>query len=178
MKHLFLSAVALLACACGDGKADAVKEAQAKADSLAAAAPANALDLGRYDLPLVLNMPDAQTLGGAETSLVWKDEAGKLEVRAGDHFGLWITEEPGDPARWKADLDRDLLKKNTVLSEQPDLLIYKSEFPDDASLVFIHFYRIVQAAGRTFVVQDMDGPRFNEQDVERMSQALSPRQPA
>ena len=178
MKHLFLTASVLVMCACGDGKADAVEHAQATADSLAASAHANVIDLAQYDLPLVVNMPDAQTLGGAEPSVVWKDETGKLEVRAGDHFGLWITEEPGDPARWKADLDRDLLKKNTVLSERPDLLIYKSEFPDDASLVFIHFYRIIQADGRSFVVQDMDGPRFNEQDVDRMSGALSPRRPA
>ena len=101
-----------------------------------------------------------------------------MEVKAGDHFGLVITEEPGDIPRLKAALDRDLLRKNTLLRETPDLLTYRSEFPDDASLVFMHFYQVIKAGDRAFVVQDTEGQPFNQQDIDRMLAAVSPKPPA
>ena len=109
---------------------------------------------------------------------MWKDETGILEVRAGDHFGLTISEEPGDIPRLKASLDRDLLRKNTLLQETPDLLTFRSEFPDDPTLVFMHFYQVVRAGDRTFVVQDVEDRPFNQQDIERMLAAISPKPPA
>lgn len=179
MKHafLFLFSMALLA-ACGDGKADAAQRMAAQADSAQAAAQAT-VDLAQFDVPLLLTPPDKQLTGGAAPTVLWKDEIGKLEVKAGEHFGLTIVEEPGDIARLKADLDRDLLKKNTVLKETPDLLVYKSEFPDDPSLVFVHFYQVMRSGDRSFVVEDVQaGMRFTEQDVERMAAAVGPKLPA
>ena len=173
----FVLGVALLS-ACGDGKADAAKQMAAQADSAKATAAAS-VDLAQFDLPLTLTPPDKQLTDGADPTVLWKDEIGKLEVKAGEHFGLTIVEEPGDIARLKADLDRDLLKKNTVLKETPELLVYKSEFPDDPSLVFIHFYQVVKAGDRAFVVEDVQaGMRFTEQDVERMTAAVGPKLPA
>jgi hypothetical protein len=175
MKHLVILVLssAWLA-ACGDGKSDAAKRMSAQADS-AAAAPVAAIDLAEFDLPLQFTPPDKGSTEGAEPTVVWKDEIGKLEVRAGERFGLTIVEEPGDIGRLKADLDRDLLKKNTVVKGTPDLLVYKSELPDDPDLVFLHFYQVLQSGGRTFVVEDVqDGTRFTEQDVDRMIAAITP----
>lgn len=147
------------------------------ADS-ASAAVTTSIDLSSHDLPLLLTPPDKQLTDGQEPTIVWKDETGKLEVKAGDHFGLVITEEPGDIPRLKASLDRDLVRKYTVLSESPELLTYRSEFPDDPTLVFLHFYRVVHAGERTFVVEDLDGQAYNQQDIDRMSAAVSPKPPA
>lgn len=175
MKATFPSAViaaALLMSACGDGKSDAAKEMAAVADSIKAA---STVDLGQYHMPLLLEMPQ----GSPTPSIVWKDVSGKLEVRAGDKFGLTIMEDPGDMQRLKGDLDRDLLKKNIILQETPDELVYRSEFPDDSTLVFVHFQRVLKASGRTFVVQDMDnGTAFTRADVDRMAGSISPKQPA
>lgn len=144
-----------------------------------AAAEGTVMDLAKFDVPLLLHAPDKQMTGGADPEVIWKDEIGKLEIIAGDHFGLHITEEPGDVARLKADLERDLLKKNTVIKDTPDLVVYRSEFPDDPSLVYVHFYQVVKAGNRVFTVEDIDGgKRFNEQDVERMSHAVSVNSPA
>ena len=175
MKHVCWALPLLFLFACGNGKADVAK-AQPSADSAAAALHA-VIDLVAYDMPLLLTPPDKQFTGGADPVIQWKEETGRLEITAGDHFGMAITEEPGDLARLKADLDRDLLKKNTVVKETPDLLIFRSEFPDDPSLVFLHFYRVIAAGSRTFTVQDIDGSRFNEQDVDRMVSSLAPALP-
>jgi hypothetical protein len=167
--------VALLA-GCGSGTEQAEKGTPA-ADSSALTTIAP-IDLAGHGLPLLLTPPDKQLTDGQEPTIVWKDETGTLEARAGDHFGLVITEEPGDIPRLKAALDRDLLRKNTLLRETPDLLTYRSEFPDDPSLVFMHFYQVVRAGDRTFVVQDVEGRPFNQQDLDRMMTAVSPKPPA
>ena len=175
MKAFFPSAVVaafLLMSACGDGKSDAAKQMAAAADSARLAA---SVDLSEHHLPLRLQMP---TCAPAPT-MVWKDEIGKLEVRAGDHFALEISEGPADMGRLKADLDRDLLKKNTIVEETPELLIYRSEFPDDTTLVFFHFNRSITADGRSFVIQDTDdGNGYSLDDIRRMATAMEPKRPA
>ena len=158
--------------ACGDGKSDAAKLMTAAADSARAAA---FVDLGEYHMPLMLEMPT----GAPAPTLVWKDAAGKLAVNAGDHFAIEISEAPADMERVKADLDRDLLKKNTILQETPELLIYKSEFPDDTTLVFYHFDRWVAADGRSFHVEDADdGSSYTLEDVNKMAAAVQVKTPA
>lgn len=176
MKHLIpVMALGLLA-ACGGGP-ERTTDSTTQADSTASST-APSIDLASHGLPLLLTPPDKQLTGGLDPTIVWKDETGTLEVLAGDHFGLMIREEPGDIPRLKAALDRDLLKKNTLLRETPELLIYKSEFPDDPSLVFMHFCQVLRAGDRSFVVQDVDGQTFNQQDIERMMAAVSPKPPA
>ena len=175
MKHLIPALVLILLTACGDVPPAA--EPIAGTDTTDAPV-APAIELSSHDLPLLLVPPDKLLNGGQDPTIVWKDETGTLEVRAGDHFGLMIREEPGDIARLKATLERDPLKNNAVLRETPELLIYRSEFPDDPSLVFMHYCQVVHAGDRTFVVQDVDDGTFNQQDIERMMAAISPKPPA
>ncbi len=175
MKHLLPAFVLMLLTACGDAPpaADAIPTMDSTTTPAAAA-----IDLSSHDVPLLLTPLDKQLTGGQDPTIVWKDETGTLEVRAGDHFGLMIREEPGDIARLKAALERDPLKSNAVLRETPELLIYRSEFPDDPSLVFMHYCQVVHVGERTFVVQDVDDGTFNQQDIERMMAAISPKSPA
>ncbi len=174
MKAFFPSvvvALSVLLTACGAGQADAEKQ-MAAADSAKAAAM---VDLSDHHLPLMLDMP----AGTPEPTLLWKDEIGKLSVRAGDHFAIEISEAPGDLERLKADLDRDLLKRNIILEETPELLIYRSEFPDDTTLVFHHFERWITADGRSFRVEDAkDGTVFTLADIQRMAATVQAKTPA
>ncbi|MBK7084316.1 MAG: hypothetical protein IPH53_06490 [Flavobacteriales bacterium] len=172
-RYALLLSIALIA-GCGDGKQDAADKMaeEAAADSTTAAV----LDLSTYDTPLLITPPDAQLLGGAHATAAWNEEFGRVEVRAGEHFALNIAEGPGDLARLKADLERDMLRKHTMIEETPDRLVYRSQFPDDAG-VFVHFLRVVQIAGRTFEVTDHDEGRFTEEDVRRMLGSVAPKQP-
>ncbi len=171
MKYLFPILALALSAGCGGGAEQPTDGAPAPDSTPVATIPP--IDLSSHGLPLLLTPPDGQ-----EPAIVWKDETGTLEVKAGDHFGLVITEEPGDIPRLKAALDRDLLRKNILLRETPDLLTYRSEFPDDATLVFMHFYLVIKAGDRAFVVQDTEGQPFNQQDIDRMLAAVSPKPPA
>lgn len=178
MKHCSFFLLMVLLAACGDGKADAARklaEAQAKAEAEAAAVVPYLLDLQAFDIPLAVSLPEMVTPDADSTygRAVWNEEFGHLRVKAGDHFGLIITEDPGNIPRLKADLERDMLRRHTILEEAPDRLVYRSEFPDD-DLVFVHFYRIMTVEGRSFVVEDMPDGRYNEQDVARMLEAVQP----
>lgn len=165
-------AAVLLISSCGDGKADAAKKIAAVADSIKAA---NTIDLAEHHLPLTVQVP----VGLPAATVLWKDEVGKLSVKAGDRFDLEIYEAPPDMDRLKADLDRDLLKKNTILEEKPDLLIYRSEFPDDSTLVFHHFHQLIQAGGRSFIVEDGgEGTAYTLEEVKRMAKAVHAKEPA
>lgn len=175
MKAFFPSAVlaaALMMSACGDGRSDAAKQMASAADSVRLAA---SVDLSEHHLPLILQMPT----DAPPPTMVWKDEIGKLEVRAGDHFALEISEGPADMSRLKADLDRDLLKKNMIVEESPELLIYRSEFPDDTTLVFYHFNRSISADGRFFLIQDTDdGNGYTLDDIRQMAATVQVKNPA
>lgn len=174
MKHHLIVVLVLGLHACGDGKHEAADH-QTPADTTAVASLV--VDLAPHDVPFALDLGDAATLGADSVAVRFNEEFGWLEVRAGERFALTIAEEPGDLSRLKADLERDMLQKHTVVQETPELLVYRSQFPDE-DLTFVHFQRIVTVAGRTFVVQDAQGGRFNEADVTRMAGSIRTQQPA
>lgn len=169
MKTLVVGALCgavLLLAACGDGRHEAHRQMDAVADSLRAA---RTIDLAVHFIPLLVELPEES--GSPEVQ--WKDEVGRLEVRAGAGFALRIHEAPADMGRVKADLGRDLLRRNTIIVDEGDLLVYRSEFPDDTMLVYHHFIRSVEAAGRTFQVEDVRSERpFTLEEITRMSKAV------
>lgn len=176
MKYSIILVTLALLASCGDGKADAARKlAEAQAEAEAAAVEPYLLDLQAFDMPLVVSLPEMLTPDEDSTygKAVWNEEFGQLRVKAGDHFGLTITEDEGNIPRSKADLERDMLRKHSILEESPEHIVYRSQFPDE-DLVFIHFYQVITVEGRSFVVEDMAEGRYNEADVARMTKAVRP----
>lgn len=165
----------LLICACGEPGTDP-ETSTGTATEEVERSTGKMIDLSAHDVPLAVQV-DQQLVGADTTIITWNETFGRLEVAAGERFQITITEEEADLARLKADLDRDMLRKNTIIEEAPGLVIYRSEFPDE-TITFVHFYRIVQHDGRTFVVQSNDQGRFNEADVRRMAASVMPLQNA
>ncbi len=168
-RRLFILPLVLLAC--GTPEPETTTEVPTQ-ESEKETGTGRTIDLSQHDLPLAVHI-DPQLLGSDSATVTWNDAIGRLEVDAGERFLITITEEEGDMERLKADLDRDMLRKNTIIQETPGLLIYRSEFPDE-TIAFVHFYRIITHAGRTFVVQSHDQGRFNQADIERMANAVAP----
>jgi hypothetical protein len=171
---LLLFACAFLSCGGDDRNTN---DPAGESAGTTVAQPA-ATDLSSHDLPLQIVLPDKSSIQAAETTMGWHEEEGWFGVKAGDHFSLRITEEPGDIARLKRDLESDLVRKHTVITDTPDLVVYRSEFPDDPGLVFVHFYQVIHAGERSFVVESDPEGKFNEAEVERMRAAVSPKTPA
>lgn len=161
---VLLFAVALVSC--GAPGTNEHTTTGTEADN-AATPNGDAIDLSQFHMPLVVNVPR----NGHEPMAVMNEERGRAEVRAGEHFGLIVTEMQPDFARLKADLERDMLVKNTIVQETPDLIMYTSEFPDGTG-TFTHFMQVVRIGGRTFVVEDLPDGRFNESDGKTMVGAV------
>lgn len=168
MKASFLFIAVLLMSSCGDGKK---KAAAQMADTSSVGPPTYVIDLMAHDLPLLVDLGDRSTLGSDSAAVVWNEEFGHLLVNAGEHFAITISEAPGDILRLKADLERDMLQKHTVIEETLDKLVYRSQFPD-ADLVFVHFHQVITVGDRTFVVENASEGRFNEADIKRMVAAV------
>ncbi len=167
MRIPFILLLVTVLVACGESS----QPAAATSAAMDSTATMLSVDLNAQDMPLFVELGDATALGVAAPEVRWNEERGCMEVGAGEHFAIVITEEEGDLARIKADLDRDMLQKHTVIEESSDKLLFRSQFPDD-QLVFIHFYQLVQVGDRTFTVQDNEKGRFNEADVARMAKAV------
>lgn len=127
-------------------------------------------DLAGEDLPMTIDTP--QLPDGLSPEITWKEEFGHVEVKAGDHFGLTISEVPGDLERKKGDLERDLLQTHEILQEESNMLVYKSTFPDSENLIFVHMYKVIETDGRTFVVEDLASGQYSESDINRMMGSL------
>lgn len=174
---MYIRTIALalpLLFACGGPADNTASDAAGDPSADASATPA-VVDLGPWDVPLNVVPPDRP---GDSLQVIWNEEFGHLEVSAGEHFTLIITEGPGDVARLKADLGRDLLRTHEVLREEPGLLVYRSAFPDDPDLVFVHAYQVLEMGDRSFVVETHPQGRFNEADVEAMVRAVVPKEAA
>lgn len=169
--------VAVVMVACENGRSSAPEPADTTTVATTGVEPGQLIDLGEYDMPLLVRVPDAQTAQADSILVHWNEDRGWLEVGRGEHFGLRIMEQPGDLLRLKADLERDLVHRNTIVSEGPDAIIYRQEFPADASLVFLHFLAIVKVGARSFTVESAPEGRFTEADVRRMVSAVTSSDP-
>lgn len=125
------------------------------------------LDLSQYGMNLSIFVPDS-TIGTLE---VTAQSYGDIEIRVGTYFQIKIA-PGGDLALKKSDLEGDLLFKTTIIKEDPNMIIYKSDLPD-GSKSFHHFYMIVNAGGANYEVSDIgdSGEAFSEAIVNKMVEA-------
>lgn len=168
MKHFTVLLVGLAFVTSCTDHAGPDATAASMTDSLATNTAANSINLTPHDMPLLVTVPET----GTPPAAIMNEEMGRVEVRAGDHFGIIVTEVEPDFARLKADLERDMLLKNTIVQETPDLLLYRSEYPDGAG-TFMHFMQVIKSGARTFVVEDLPDGRFNESDAKAMVAAVN-----
>jgi hypothetical protein len=171
MRTVYICAL-LAFVSCGEHSEGTAVENDTEKLETAPAQGAVRTDLSSEDLPFTIDTPEWAE--GATPTIMWKEEFGYVEVLAGEHFGLTIAEFPGDLARKKADLERNLLQTHEILSEEDGLLIYKSSFPDNEKLVFHHFYQVLEQDGRYFVVEDLASGQYSLKEIERMASSLQP----
>jgi hypothetical protein len=178
MKHLYAIMLLAALAACGDGKKEAAQKL-AELEREGHTAQEYLLDLQAYDLPLAVSLPQVLEADADSTygKARWVEEFGHYRVSAGKRFDLIITEDKGDLARLKAGFERDLLRSFSVVSETPDLIVYRLQYPDE-DIVFVHFYQVMRVGEREFVVESAPDGRFNEADIGFMAAAVRPSLPA
>lgn len=126
------------------------------------------LDLTQYGIEASIFVPDTTKL---PASLEAKDY-GELNIHLGDKYHFSFI-EGGDMNLKKSDLESDLLFVSTILEENPNMIIYKSDLPD-GSVTYHHFYAIINVNGIDFEVSDMNmGESLSEENIRRMVDILN-----
>ena len=119
------------------------------------------VDLAPHGFDITMMIPDS-TKGKAEiTAQPW----GAVEIKVGKHYQVSVSEGEGDIALAKSDvMGNDVNKHKRWVKDEPALLFYESEITQPE----FHFYTVVKAGNKSYVVEDIKGEVFSEKDVERM----------
>ena len=122
------------------------------------------VDLTPHGFPISIMIPDS-TKGIAN---IEAKSWGGVEIIVGKTFQIMIKEEAGDVDLRKSDIKaNEVSQLKRYIKEEPTLLFYETAIPGAEQSEY-HFYSVVKAGDRTFVVEDIPGEVFGEKDVERM----------
>lgn len=151
MKKLFFSVVIVAAVAfmsCGGKKEHTT------------AAGMMELDMSSYGLPVIINVPDSSK-GKLE---VEDAKDGTKKIRVGKSFRIALFEDVGDITLKKSDVSGDEVKKlKRYIVDEPTTILYENQMTDPE----FHFYTIVKAGEKSFVVMDLDGEEMYSEEAAR-----------
>lgn len=138
MKKLGFVAIVIALMSCGGKKEETVH--------VAGMMP---LDLSSYGVPVIIEVPDS-TKGKLEV----EDANGTLKIRVGKSFRISVFEDAGDMALKKSDVSTAEPKKlKRFIVDEPTAVLYENQITEPE----FHFYAIVKAGEKSFVVEDLDG---------------------
>ena len=119
------------------------------------------LDLSAQGLPLTITVPDSSKGKLEMVVQSW----GATEIKVGKNFEVSISESEGDIALAKSDIaGNDVNKFKRYLVDEPTAILWESQITDPE----FHFYTIVKAGDKTYVIEDIKGDMFSESDTKIM----------
>lgn len=119
------------------------------------------LDLSSHGMPITIEVPDS-TKGTVEVvDQTW----GATEIRVGKYFQISIQETDGDIELKKSDITSDpVVKFKRYVIEEPTAIVWESEVTEPQ----FHFYTLVKSGKSIFVIEDITGDIFNENEIKTM----------
>lgn len=121
-----------------------------------------------YGLPLLMNIPDENLAKGP--SEIMEGPLGGTQVLAGNDFNLEIMAAPLSMAEKKEEIERNPVFKITYITDEPDVIFYKSEIPD-TEIAQYHFYLIKEVGSGKYGVENVKDMEYSETGVQRMIDA-------
>jgi len=93
---------------------------------------------------------------------------GATEIKVGKGFQISIEESDGDIALMKSDIaGNDVNKFKRFIKDEPTLLFWESEITQPE----FHFYMIVKAGDKSYLIQNLKDEMFDEKQAEAMIEA-------
>jgi hypothetical protein len=117
-----------------------------------------------------LQMYVSNTLDGTVSAA--ENSNGAVELKVGEKFQLEVSQEAGDIALVKSDIDgHEFLKLQKYIIDEPTLLFWEAKAPDMTTSEF-HFYAIITVNGLPYVVSDVkNGEPHTQEFVQLMVNA-------
>lgn len=167
MKYVFPIVIGIVLVACGNNNS-------IKSPEVVVTEETNTLDVSKYDLvdltdlglPAKIHVPN-KLFTNMEPRAELNEASGVIEISSGNKFKLRIHETEIDKELLLADLQDDLLFKNTVTKEEEGLIVYSSELPDGSGQ-FEHFCAWLNVNGTMFMIQNDGQEKFSSHYIDRM----------
>jgi len=154
MKKLFLSLVVsavIVLCSCG-GETTVEKPQAGMME----------LDLTPQGLPISITIPDSSK-GKMDITV---KSSGATEIKVGKTFAISISEGEGDITLMKSDIaGNDVNKFKRYVVDEPTSILWESAITDASEF---HFYTVVKAGEKSYLVEDIKGEMFSEEATKKM----------
>ena len=124
------------------------------------------VDLSEFGIPATIHVPNKNTTQ-YDPVIEYNDEKGEVKIMSGNKFNLVITESDIDKDLMVSDLEGDLLFKNTVVTDEDQMLVYTSELPD-GSLKTNHFCAWFSFEDSNYMIKNDPAEEFSEHFLNRM----------
>ncbi len=167
MKYLTLSIMVLLAACGGSGEESDDAETVMVEDTHPMM---ERMDLTEYGFPFSIWVPSSERTN-TDPSSEFDDSFMHLKIVAGTNFQMIIRQEPAMLDRLKMTLENDILRTHEYLTDEPQLLVYKSTYPDE-ELSSVHFYYAFEVNGEPYVAEDVKEVDLDETAVQEMLRSL------
>ncbi len=123
------------------------------------------LDISRTGMNVYVLVPDS-SVGSLDTMM---QSWGAYEIKRGKDFQISIEENNGDIENVKKDIAMDEVNKfKKYLIEEPNTLLWESGIGD---LSEFHFYQVIKAGNRSYVIHDIKNDLFGQKPIEKMLEA-------
>ncbi len=121
-----------------------------------------------FSLPMIMNIPDEGIAKGK--SEISEGPFGGTQILAGSDFNLEIMAAPLTMDEKKEEIERSPIFKITYLTDQPDMIFYKSEI-QDTEITQYHFYLLKEIGNNTYGVENIKEEEYSEAGIKRMIDA-------
>jgi hypothetical protein len=161
----FLLLIAFTACntATTTPKPDAEPEDVATSDI-------QVVDVNQDGFNFKLGIPK-EYFEGNEVQIQFNEAFGHLEVKCGDVFTVFVTEEQANTEAFTEKLKLELLMKYEVMHTAGPAMLYRQFLPDN-SMNFWHVYVGVSGKGTQYLVRDISMTPLNEFQARKIYNAL------
>ena len=167
IKYVFPIVLGIVMMSCGDNnnvKEELTEKAEVEINS--DEGKYDLMDLSEFGLRAKIKVPN-KSFTNTDPKVFLNETSGVIEICSGNKFKLKVFETEIDKALMVSDLQEDLLFKNTISSEEENLIVYTSELPDGSGQ-FHHFCAWLNIDDVSYIVQNDSQEKFSKHYLDRM----------
>ncbi|NND76699.1 MAG: hypothetical protein HKN39_00765 [Flavobacteriales bacterium] len=167
IKYVFPIVIGMVLVSCGNNnKTESDAEAPVEKTVSIEDSKYDLMDLSEFGLAAKIKVPN-KSFTNSEPKAVLNETSGIIEISSGNKFKLKVSETEIDKALMVSDLKDDLLFKNTIKTDEENLIVYTSELPDGSGS-FDHFCAWLNVDGAMYLVQNDDQEKVSKHYLDRM----------
>lgn len=103
--------------------------------------------------------------------IFYNEIIGVMEVRIGDGFNFYVSEEDTQLSQIKQELAEELMYKNSIIKEEGSSILYQRFLPDGQAS-FFQYIRIIKFGDKNYLVRTRPDAEFTLEQVEKIRKSV------